>query len=151
MRKEIILVIIASVLFGAIIAFGVWRANSALRDNIQNPIASSDEPEKVNEYPSGKLRLTIAQPSQDDVVTEDTITFSGITAPNSWVVITTDEDDYIFQSDPSGGFENEIQLSGGINQITTTVFDEGGNSINEILRVVYSSEFADYLNESSEN
>jgi hypothetical protein len=151
MRKEIILVIIASVLFGAIIAFGIWRANSALRDNNKGSIASSDQYEVVEENTSEKLGLTIAEPSQDDVITEDTITLSGITAPGSWVVITTNEDDYIFQSDSSGGFENEIQLSGGINQITTTVFDENGNSINETLRVVYSSEFADYLDESSEN
>jgi len=151
MRKEIILVIIASVMFGAIIAFGVLRANSALRDNDEGFISSSTETEPANENSSESLGLTIAKPSQDDVTTEDKITLSGITSPNSWIVVTTDEDDYIFQSDDSGGFENEVDLVGGINQITTTVFDENGNSIDQTIRVVYSSEFKDHLDESSEN
>jgi len=151
MRKEIIFVIIASILFGAIIAFGVWRANTALRNNSNDLAITSTLDGSEDEHIQSELGLTIAKPSQDDVVTESPITISGITMPNSWVVLSTEDEDYIIQSDNTGLFQSEVDLVGGINQITTTVFDENGNSINKTLRVIYSSEFADVLKESANN
>ena len=151
MRKEIIFVIITSILFGAIIAFGVWRANTALRNDSNNLAITSTLDNSEDEHIQGELGLTIAKPSQDDVVTESPITISGITMPNSWVVLSTEDEDYIIQSDNKGLFESKIELVGGINQVTTTVFDENGNSINKTLRVIYSSEFADVLKESVNN
>jgi len=151
MRKEIIFVIIASILFGAIIAFGIWRANTALRYGNNDHAITSDFENSAEEPSHGELGLTIAEPSQNDVVTQSPITISGITMPNSWVVIVTEDEDYIIQSDNSGLFQSEIDLVGGINQIITTVFDTNGNSFNETLRVIYSSEFADVLKEPSNN
>jgi hypothetical protein len=151
MRKEIIFVIIASILFGAIIAFGVWRANTALRNDSSDLAITSTLDDSEDEHIQSELGLTIAKPSQDDVVTESPITISGITMPDSWVVLSTEDKDYIIQSDNKGLFESEIDLVGGINQITTTVFDENGNSINKTLRVIYSSEFADALKKSGNN
>ena len=151
MRKEIIFVTIASILFGAIIAFGVWRANSALRDDGNDFSFSSNQDDMGDDHSEDAIRLAIAEPSQDDVIIESPLIISGITIANSWVVITTADDDYIIQSDNTGLFETEIDLTGGINQITTTVFDEDGNSINETLRIVYSTEFADVINKPADN
>ena len=151
MRKEIVFATIAGVIFGAIVAFGVWRANSALRGNEgQNTTTPTQTTSESEENEPTDFGLTIAKPAQDDVVTEASIAVTGITSPNSWVVISSEEEDFIIQSDEKGAFEQNVELTGGINYIIVSAFDDDGNSTNEIVRVIYSSEFADLLDEEEE-
>ena len=148
MRKEIVFAIFAGVIFGAIVAFGVWRANSALKgDGEQNTTTSTQTISEPEENESLDFGLTIAKPTQDDVVTEPSIAISGITSPNSLVVISSEEEDFIIQSEEKSSFEQNIELIGGINRITITAFDNSGNSTKETVRIIYSSEFADLVSE----
>ncbi|MBI3397121.1 hypothetical protein HY045_01445 [Candidatus Woesebacteria bacterium] len=149
MRKEIIFAILAGGSLGAIIAFGIWRANSAIQNTPQ--IEDTFAPQETrspsssfgpNATPSGGFGITLAKPDSDDVETQSPVTFTGITQPSTWVVISTDKSDYTFLSAADGSFSQDVKLSPGINQIVLTAFNEKGNSVTKTLNLVYSKELA---------
>ena len=144
MRKEIFYAIFAGGILGLIIAFGVWRTNIALKptsvnQNSNDKIVTSPTPGSgTNNADSG---ITIASPSNDDVVTENPVRISGITKANTFVTISAPEQDYILKSEKDGSFQSDIELSGGLNQILVTSFDDDGTMHTESLSLVFSTEF----------
>lgn len=137
MRKEILFAILAGVTFGLIIAFGVWRANVALRPNGTKTTA----PEDASETAQADFGITIAKPQDYQVVTASPTTITGIAKSDVWVVISAEEEDYVAKTDENGEFEIEVDVIGGVNEIIITAFDNDGAEIQEKLTLVYSSEF----------
>lgn len=137
MKKELIWAIVAGILFGLVIAFGAWRINSSLKGNEQaNPTSTPVSGDKMSEF-----KISLDKPENEDVVSEDTTTVSGITKAGALVVISGEDGDYLTQANEKGLFEDEVDLVAGVNQIKITAFDmEGAQSVERVL-VVYSSSF----------
>lgn len=141
MRKEILFAIIAGVILGVVIAFGVWRANSAIKNSdriaTENEAASTVTPVFIQQ----EFGISLASPEQSDVLTQSPTVFSGITKPSSWVVVLAEDNDYIIRSDEQGEFSQEVELAAGANQIKLTAFSDNGESAKKSVVVVYSTEF----------
>jgi hypothetical protein len=137
MRKEIIFAILAGITFGLIIAFGVWRANVALRPDG----ASTTAPEDTSDAVQGDFGITIAKPLDYQVITTSSTVITGISKPGAWIVISAEEEDYVEKTDENGEFEIKVDVVGGINEIIITAFNNDGAEIQEKLTLVYSSEF----------
>lgn len=138
MRKEVLFAILAGGIFGLIVAFGIWRLNST--------ISKSDVTTQGSPTPSpSSYSLTIAKPNENQVVTDSLVTVSGITTPNSKVVVSGEKEDYLTFSDSSGEFSQDVDLSGGINNIKVFVFDDTKKIAEDGIKIVYSSEFEKYL------
>jgi hypothetical protein len=145
MRKEIIFAILAGLFFGIILAFGVWRANSAIVPQTEEQTNSTENIQEDNKIT--ELTLTLAKPEDFDVITESPTIINGITKPNSWVIISGEDEDFITKSDVSGNFETEVDMVGGINRLLIHVRDGEGNSVEKELTLVYSSEIAKQIEE----
>jgi hypothetical protein len=136
MQKEILYAILGGSILGLVIAFGAWRANSAFKIGVSPaPISSSPTP-------SPEFGLTLAKPENESVSTSDSVNVTGLTKADSLLVIAGEDKDYFLIVAKDGTFEKEIDLIGGVNQILITSFDASGQSVNEKLTIVYSSEFA---------
>lgn len=138
MRKEILFAILAGVTFGLIIAFGVWRANVALRPNGVSTTAPEDTPETTQ----ADFRITVAKPQDYQVIITSPAILTGISKPNVWIVVSAEEEDYVAKTDESGEFEIKVDVVGGVNEIIITAFDNDGTEAQEKLTLIYSSEFA---------
>lgn len=136
MRKETLFAVIAGLTLGLVIAFGVWRINSVNKEDMITPGAS---PTPTSAAQTG---LTIAKPNNDDVETIDSVIISGIAAPDSWIVISDENQDYIIKSNSDGSFEEEADLTGGINQFVLTALNSQGETVSKNLRLVFSSQLA---------
>jgi len=141
MRKEIFFAILAGALFGLVIAFGIWRANSSMKTN-DSPSETPLVEESPMVSPGSEVGLTLAKPEDLAVVDQTPITISGITDADNWVTISTEKEDYLTQADSNGAFEEDVDLIGGVNIIAISAFDNAGNSNSTKLTIVYSSEFS---------
>jgi hypothetical protein len=112
------------------------RVNSTLKPKGETTEATPAAETKVSEF-----KITLDKPENEDVVTTDSITVSGITKPKSTVIISAEEDDYITQSNDQGLFSDEVDLTSGVNQIRVTAFDETSTQSTQKVLVVYSSAF----------
>lgn len=136
MRKEVFIAIVAGVIFGLVVALGIWKANSAFKND--KTITTSSAPEKED---SISFDLSVLEPQENDVITNTPYEVKGVTSPNVWVAISAENDDYTLLSTSSGEFSTEVDLVGGVNQIVITAFSHTGEKIVREIRVVYSSEF----------
>ncbi|MEK7497434.1 MAG: hypothetical protein AAB656_00775 [Patescibacteria group bacterium] len=140
MRKEVIFAILAGATLGLIIAFGIWRANTAIKPLLTPSPAPSSEPATA-------VDLSIAKPDNQSVVTTSTVTIEGITLPDSQVAISGESKNYAVQATNKGSFSQKVELIGGLNEIKVFTFDKNGSSKQKTLLLVYSSEFAKYKEE----
>ncbi|KKQ92458.1 MAG: hypothetical protein UT58_C0024G0009 [Microgenomates group bacterium GW2011_GWC1_39_7b] len=134
-RRELIWAAGIGITFGLIIAFGVWRINSSIKPKELNEI-QTPQPKTNSEF-----KITLNKPEQNDVVTEDLVTVSGITKPLTWITFSGENDDYIIESGTDGVLVQDVKLVPGVNQIKITAFDPEGNQSIEKVVIVYSSSF----------
>ena len=137
MRKEVVYALIAGAFMGIIIAFGVWRANSAFKPN-----GNKTSENALPATPSSQFGITLAKPDNLSVITDNPVEISGITLPDSWVVVSLDENDYIFKSQKDGALSQEVNLSGGANQLQISALGPKGEVVSNKLILVYSTEFS---------
>lgn len=137
MRKEVVWAIVAGIIFGVTIGFGVWRINSSLKSKDNTTLAS---PTPQPALPS-ELKITLDKPENEDVVVDSSVTVSGITKNLAWVAISGENGDFITQADDKGVFSQDVDLNPGVNQIKIAAFDkDGAQSATQVI-VVYSSLF----------
>lgn len=125
MRKEIIVAIILGSIIGLTLAFGIWRANSALSGKvteIKNAISNPSKDDKNNPQSSN---LSILSPLNEEVFLDSSITFKGITKADSYVLIQTKQENTINYT-ASGNFEMEIGLETGINKVQVNAYNAEG-------------------------
>lgn len=147
MRKEVLFAIIAGIGAGLFLAFGVWKLTS----KVSKKVVISPSPIVQNETPTPKpgFAISITSPKNSSVVIDSKSTISGKSEPTSQIVISTSEDDYLVKVDENGDFIAEITLQPGLNIIKLTAFNSLGNEISAKLELVFSSEFAKYLDDSN--
>lgn len=139
MRKEILFAILAGALFGLIIAFGIWKANSSLK-----PEGISDtntEPQSLSSPQPSHSGITLVTPENYDVVDKDTLSIKGATLPDTWIAIQSEKQDYVIKSDNNGSFAQDVALITGINEVVISVLSDNQNKIEKKVVVIYSSEF----------
>lgn len=140
MRKEVLFAVAAGILFGIILAFGIWRANSALKPD-SLPQSTESQPQVTKTQNSEEFAITLILPDQYDVITQSPVQVSGVTSAGSWVLLSGDEEDYIIRADETGKFEQEVELTPAVNQIIISSYNSQGNSVTQNLTIVYSTEF----------
>lgn len=142
MRREVLFAIVIGIGLGAVVAFGVWRANLIIapkvKEVMQTPTSGSDS---SNTTIVNSSNLIITQPEDSTVVDRDKVTIKGSAAPNSTIILTSDADEQVTLADGDGTFEKEIGLSSGVNNVTVTSFDDHKNQSTQKITLVYSTEF----------
>lgn len=147
MKKELLWAGIIGISFGLIIGFGVWRVKSSISTS---PNTTKIVPQATpKEVVVGQLKLSIATPIDYGVISDSSVTVSGITKASTWVVVSSGENDYISKSNDDGTFSANINLDQGINTILATSVSQNGNSTTEKVTAVYSSSFK--IDTSSDN
>jgi hypothetical protein len=152
MRKEIIFAILAGAIFGLVIAFGIWKANSSMKskNDSEKEVVDVTDMNNPNEM-SGDFSITLIKPEANTVVSTSSTTVSGITKPDVWLVISAEEDDYIVKTGNDGSFEEEVDLIAGANEIVVTAIEEDtNNSVYDKFLVVYSTKLDSGDEESEE-
>ena len=140
-KKEVILAIFIGFAVGLVITFGIWTANNSLRQaaaTITPTPAPSPTPE-ISTTPIPPTPLTITNPADELLTTDNSVTISGKTAPSATVTILTESGEFVTTASSTGSFSQKIDLEGGYNRISVTAFDSIGNSATVNLLVTYTA------------
>lgn len=138
MKKEILLSILIGFALGLVITFGIYTAKKTSQTIFQKPEVSfldetADQSFNINQS------VSIISPIDQSIIKEGKTVVSGVAAPNSTIVIIGEKGERIVTADDKGGFESEIFLESGENQIEIHSFPQDGNESNKIITVVYST------------
>jgi hypothetical protein len=138
MRKEVAYAIVGGIVLGLIVAFGVYRINSTISGKNRGAGIATPTPKSAA---LGEFKVVLDKPGENDVITTDSVIVSGLTRPLSWITFSGEDSDYIVQSDTSGVFSQDVELTSGVNQIKVTAFEASGRTSATQVLVVYSSSF----------
>ncbi|MDO8641570.1 MAG: hypothetical protein Q7R33_08560 [Nitrosarchaeum sp.] len=141
MRKEIFFAILAGGAFGLLIAYGAWKLNSSLKPKPTNQASATANPKITTIPTSTDFKIILTKPNNLSVLTESPTILSGVTNPDSYVIVSNEISDTITNASSSGAFNIDVELDGGINQIVITAFNADGNSTSANLQIVYSGQF----------
>lgn len=135
MRKELLWAGIIGIAFGLIVGFGFWRVKTSVVSKTKS--FPSPTPQAV----VGQPRIAIAKPSNLDVITEAPSQVTGVTKALTWIIVSTEEGDYLSQSTSDGSFSVDADFASGLNHIQAVSIDNQGNSSSQNILGVYSASF----------
>lgn len=147
MRKEFIIAIISGIGIGLLVAFGIWRANWAMKVKENDVKVGAENTTQTQINANGNSQLTITQPEEYDVITSSPVKVIGISKPDSFLVISGENEDYIIKTSEDGSFEQDIELTGGLNEIIIANSEDDDRAQTKSLRIVYSTEFEKEISE----
>lgn len=124
MKKEIIIAIIVGIFLGLVITYGLYTSRTVAENNAQTQVNETLLDEGDQEI--NLNQLSIYEPTEGLVITEEKISISGASLANNFVVIFVGDKDIITQADESGNFSVEAELNSGANIITAIAIDENG-------------------------
>lgn len=143
MRKEVLFAVILGSCIGLAIAFGIWRANNALR--AENKTEATQTPgtqfEAEKKETTDNSALSVTSFENNAIVSTNIVKIEGVASPNVTIVITTNLSEKIIQSGHDGTFSQEIEVQPGANEIILTTYDPQGKKTEKKLTLVYSTEF----------
>lgn len=146
MKKEVVIAILIGLSLGLFITYGIYQARTgSSRQNTNSNI--TDTSDLAAEF-NGEL--VINSPLDESVQSENTVSVSGTTLPNSFVIVFVGNEETITSTDNSGNFSVEIGLEDGSNIITIFVIDEDGRSLSVERVVTVSDETFDEATSSTE-
>ncbi len=144
MRKEVIFAIVIGALFGVAIVLGIKRINTSTTTQVtkttQNQNIAVDQEDADDQNTPRATTLAVLNPQDNDVLTENSIEISGLTSPESWVILLSPGEEQITQASTSGEFSFAVELSGGINKYKLISVDERGQEKSKELTLVYTSQ-----------
>ena len=144
MRKETILAILAGISIGVLFAFSAWRLVKIFKKNA--PITSPQPTPKQKM----DFSITLENLSDFDVIYKNEVSFSGLTDPNSDVLVITTEKDFLTKSADDGSFEIDVALPAALSEIKVIGFNSIGQSSETKVSLVYSTEFAKSVEENTD-
>lgn len=130
MRKEVFFAIITGAALGLVVAFGVWRANGAIKNgtvNSTSPFPSARPIQSSIPTPTATVgQISLLSPLQQEVITTDTVNITGTTKANAWVVMVLGSKVALTQSDATGAFTHSMSIPQGLSLISVTAFEKTG-------------------------
>lgn len=134
MKREAVIVGIFGLGLGLLVAWGIWNFKSKPKPAAPQ-LAPTIAPTTV---PSFFLDLT--SPEDESVLTETEATVSGKTIAKTTVVISTNTDDKVLETQSDGSFTTTVDLEEGENIIAVTVYSPTQETKEEVRTVIYEKE-----------
>jgi hypothetical protein len=142
MRKEIYIAIFCGLFLGIVLAFGIFRVNRTIKIKDSNNSASSSNPKEKEEKTNltEPKTITLLKPSDKQVFSDSSITISGLTNAESYIVTTGGNTDQFNKSDNNGNFEYNYKIDPSLNNIEISSLSPDYSYSNIKLEVAYSTE-----------
>lgn len=156
MKKEVIIAVIIGLIMGLIITYGFYRVKTTVTapptTDLENTVASASATPKVIST------IAIHSPEEGHIQENSELKVAGTTTASSIIILNYEEESLITESDSSGNFSFDIELSDGPHIITVSVLENDGSVTTEDRTVVITDIFkpeedvsdADQVKESDE-
>ena len=137
MAKERTILAFVAIVAGLIIAssaFYFYQKKGAKEDS------SAPTPSPQVSLPNGKTMLEVESPQHESITDKKSTDVKGKSQPTALIVVTTNTEDFVFQADSDGTFDQKISLSEDENLLTVTTYTENGTSETKEIAITYTTE-----------
>lgn len=139
MKKEVIIAVIIGLIMGLIITYGFYRVKTSVSTppttDLEDSVASASATPKIIST------ISIHSPEEGHIQENPDIKVAGTTTASSIIILNFEEESLITESDSSGNFSFDIELSEGPHIITVSVLENDGSVTTEERTVVITDIF----------
>jgi hypothetical protein len=148
MIKELFLAIIIGAILGLGITGGYLnlhnkdktpKNNTIITEPTLVPTIITDNNLSPTSSPKKSDSIKISSPEDNSLLNTEKTIISGITTPDSHIIISTISNTFIGQSDKDGNFSITVKLDSGFNIIKISSIDTNDNQKDTQLNVTYST------------
>jgi len=141
-KREIITAVIFGLIAGAVFSFTVWMIkNKTISPPTQKQKTNKKTPEPTPIPKKKPSFITIASPSTNPyITTEKKFDLKGEALPESTVIISTEDEDFIITADKKGNFSKKVTVEKSINQFFLTAIDSENNYKSQSITVYYEKQ-----------
>lgn len=146
MRKEVTIAIFLGLGIGLLAVFGIFTARSALtryeqekRTDHEVIDTTSVTPSVSDASSSTPSTVTVTEPTDGSVTSENHITIAGKATNAEAIVVTSETDQFIIDVQADGKFQQNIELISGENEIRLAAFFPSGDRRDEQITIVYTT------------
>lgn len=144
MKKELLWAGIIGIIFGIAIGFGTWRVRNKMKS------VTNFFPTPTPQTSKGQVKIALDKPENLRVYSENPISVTGLTKSLNWVIISTDDSDYLTTSLDDGSFSQTVEFSGGVNNVQAISVDADGGSATQKVLALYSESFKPLTSNNNE-
>ncbi len=139
MKKEMIISILVGLIFGLIIVYGVYTAQTSLSEPApsQAPLVATPENNAELETES---QLAVHSPEDELITDQATLTVAGSAQNEAYIVVFTNDEAQIVDNDETGHFSVETELEAGSNVIQVFAIGLDGQSLMEERTIIYTTQ-----------
>lgn len=112
------------------------KQNTVITEPTLIPTQSETPPETETKPIEG---IQIDSPENNSLVTTSKTDLTGVSTPNSHIIVATSNNSFVGQSDSQGKFSIPITLDSGLNLIKISVIDTDGNQKDTQVNITYST------------
>ncbi|OGH18127.1 MAG: hypothetical protein A3C22_02835 [Candidatus Levybacteria bacterium RIFCSPHIGHO2_02_FULL_37_10] len=139
MKKEKLILSFIAVLFGLLVAGGIFYLLQAAK-TVPSNITKIDPVVSPTPTLIPSVFLILDRPKNEEVVTDKVLTISGRSAGNAAIVIVTDSFEDVIMPALNGDFSATVKIDNGQNIIDVTAIAPNGESVTIKKTVTYSQE-----------
>lgn len=145
MKKEILIAIVIGIIFGLVVTGGYLfyqRVNQPVAVEPFNPLIEdypAQNGSRIKFADNSAHSINLISPLDNLLTNQSKANISGITSPESWLVILFEKNETVIKADIEGSFDTTITLIGGENEITIRSFSPSGLISEKTVTVVYST------------
>lgn len=127
MKKEPLIAILIGIGLGTLLAFIVIKVQNPTLSETDDKTPTPSVNIKIDATPSTDTLLTIISPKNGNISKEYKQKFSGKLKSNAVLLIQSEDYQFIKEL-PAGDFEEEVELTDGINQISISAINNKESS-----------------------
>jgi len=138
-EKDVILAVLIGVLIGGLSAFLILF----LPNFLSKPLPKMEKGETIRKEeltPAPRVFLTLENPQDEAIFSENEVSVSGKTRPGALVTVISPINEEVIEADGEGGFETKILLEEGANELSITSYGEKDEEDTKSVTVYYTKE-----------
>jgi len=140
MKKEVFFAVLLGLTLGLIVTYGIYRASQANTQDQLDTITEGESEQAGQQEKIDSSSLVVDVPQDESVVNEATLTVSGTTLSNTFVIIYVGETPYITTADEAGAYSVSVELEEGSNIIGVHSLSENGQEVSTERLVTYTTQ-----------
>ena len=139
MKKDVILALFIGLTIGALIAILAVKLPVLIDRDEKEKITKKDD-SILPSVAQKEIRLQIKEPKDESIQDNNFVNLSGSVNPQTAVVIESELESFVVESDKNGSFSASLKLVEGGNPIYFTSIDPSGNNETKIFNLYYTTE-----------
>lgn len=140
MKKDVLIAVGVGFILGTVVALAATNLPQIIKSIKVPTVKQAPSPTPEITTAVQNPQFSVDAPTDESIAETKTIDVSGHAKSGQTILMETENDQKVIESDNSGSFATKLNLVEGVNTIYFTVYDEEGSATTKAINVYYTSE-----------